>query len=504
MRFFRRALVGLFLMALTVGLLAFAGGTVWSAMQTRLAESAGGPPVRERVFSAEVVELVPGVETPVLTAFGEIRSRRTLELRAPAEGQIIELADAFEEGGAVSVGDVLLRIDPADAEAALATARTDLRDAENELAEAERAHGLAIEDVAAARRQAELRARALSRQTDLLERGVGSAAAVEEAELAAATAEQAVLSRRQAEAQAAARMTDAETALERSRIALAEAERQLAETTLVAAFDGVLAEVDAAAGRLVSRNERLAQLIDDTALEVSFRISTAQYARLIGEDGTLPRAPVRVVLDVFGLDLAAEAVLTRESGSVGEGQSGRVLFARIEDARGLRVGDFVRVEVEEPALSGVARLPATALGSDGRVLVLGDEDRLESAEVALMRRQGDDVLVRVPPELAGREVVAARTPVLGEGIRVNPFRRDAVAAGRGRGAFDDRPRPRTPRAADRLRRDQRLHSRRRAQPHDPATERAGSARADGRADRSAHGKLRASRCVPFPREPPAF
>jgi hypothetical protein len=42
-----------------------------------------------------------------------------------------------------------------------------------------------------------------------------------------------------------------------------------------------------------------------------------------------------------------------------------------------------------------------------------------------MRRQGDDVLVSVPPELAGREVVAARTPVLGEGIRVNPFRRDA-------------------------------------------------------------------------------
>jgi multidrug efflux pump subunit AcrA (membrane-fusion protein) len=425
MRFFRRALVGLFLMALTVGLLSLAGGTIWSAMQTRMAESGGGPPARERVFSAEVVALTPGVESPVLTAFGEIRSRRTLELRAPAEGQVVELSPVFEDGGAVSAGDVLLRIDPADAEAALATARTDLRDAENELVEAERALELAIEDVAAARRQAELRARAFARQTDLLDRGVGSAAAVEDAELAAATAEQAVLSRRQAEAQAEARATDAETALERMRIALAESERRLAETTLTAAFDGVLAEVDVAAGRLVGRNERLAQLIDDTALEVSFRISTAQYARLIGEDGTLPQAPVRVILDVFGLDLATEATLTRESGSVGEGQSGRVLFARIDDARGLRVGDFVRVEVEEPPLAGVARLPATALGSDGRVLVLGEENRLQAADVVLMRRQGDDVLVSVAPELAGREVVASRTPVLGEGIRVNPFRRDA-------------------------------------------------------------------------------
>ena len=356
MRFFRRALVGLFLMALTVGLLTLAGGTIWSAMQTRMADGGGGPPARERVFSAEVVALTPGVETPVLTAFGEIRSRRTLELRAPAEGQVVELAPGFEDGGAVSAGDVLLRIDPADAEARLATARTDLRDAENELAEARRALALATEDVAAARRQAELRARALARQADLLDRGVGSTVAVEEAELAAATAEQSILSRRQAEAQAAARATDAETALERSRIALAEAERQLAETTLMAAFDGVLADVDVAAGRLVGRNERLAQLIDDSALEVSFRISTTQYARLIGADGSLPQAPVRVVLDVFGLDLTTDATLAREAGSVGEGQSGRLLYARIDDGRGLRVGDFVRVEVEEPPLAGVARL----------------------------------------------------------------------------------------------------------------------------------------------------
>lgn len=425
MRFFRRALTGLFLSALTVGLLAMAGGTIRSAVQERMADDGRGPPARERIFNAEVVTVEPGLETPVLTAFGEVRSRRTLELRAPAEGRVVFLSDAFEEGGTVAAGDVLLRIDPANAEAALATARTDLRDAENELAEARRALELAAEDVAAARRQAELRARALDRQRDLLERGVGSAVAVEEAELAAATADQSVLSRRQAEAQAEARLADAETALERVRIAFAEAERALDETELTAAFDGVLAEVDVAAGRLVGRNESFGRLIDDDALEVAFRVSTAQYAQLLGEDGSLPRVPVRVVLDVFGLDLAADAVLTREAGAVAEGQSGRLLFARIEDGRGLRVGDFVRVEVEEPPLAGVARLPATALGSDGRLLVLGEEDRLEAAQVTLLRRQGDDVLVSVPPELAGREVVVARTPVLGEGIRVNPFRRDA-------------------------------------------------------------------------------
>jgi multidrug efflux pump subunit AcrA (membrane-fusion protein) len=425
MRFFRRALAGLFLTALTIGLLAFAGGTVWSAMQARMAEEGRSPPARERVFTAEVVTLLPGVETPVLTAFGEVRSRRTLEVRAPAEGRVVELAEAFEEGGAVAEGDLLLRIDPADAEAALARARTDLRDAENELAEAARAVSLAAEDVAAARRQAELRARAFARQQDLATRGVGSAAAAEDAELAAATAEQAVLSRRQAEAQAEARLAEAETARQRAEIALAEAERRRAETELYAAFDGILSEVDVAAGRLVSRNERLGQLIDAGALEVAFRISTPQYARLVGADGALPQVPVRVVLDAFGLDISSDATLSRAAGSVGEGQSGRLLFARIEAARGLRVGDFVRVEVSEPPLEGVVRLPATALGSDGAILVLGEEDRLEAVPVTLLRRQGDDVLLRLPEGMAGRDAVAARTPMLGEGIRVNPIRRDA-------------------------------------------------------------------------------
>ncbi|MGA1235012.1 MAG: efflux transporter periplasmic adaptor subunit, partial [Lutimaribacter sp.] len=113
MRFVRRALTGLFLLAVTLGLLAMAGRTVYGALQDRMADQGGSPPARERVFAAEVAPLIFGTQTPILTAFGEIRSRRTLELRAPAEGMVIELAPGFEEGGAVAAGQVLLRIDPA-------------------------------------------------------------------------------------------------------------------------------------------------------------------------------------------------------------------------------------------------------------------------------------------------------------------------------------------------------------------------------------------------------
>jgi len=72
-------------------------------------------------------------------------------------------------------------------------------------------------------------------------------------------------------------------------------------------------------------------------------------------------------------------------------------------------------------LSNVIRLPARSLDANRDVLVLTGDDRLEAIGVDLLRRQGDDVLVR-SEALAGREVVAQRTPLLGTGIKVRPLR----------------------------------------------------------------------------------
>ena len=425
MRFLRQSVTGLFLVAAALGLLVYAGLLLQGAVQERMAQEPRVPQVRERVFAVDVVRAQAGSATPVLTAFGEVQSRRMLELRAAAAGRIAMLADDFVEGGQVAAGEVLLRIDPAEAQAAFDRARADLMDAEAEAREAERALGLARDELAAARDQADLRERALARQRDLAGRGVGTAATVETAELAASSARQAVVARRQAEAQAEARVDQAATRITRSRIALGDAERRLEDTVLRAGFDGTLADVAAIEGGLVSLNERLARLIDAEALEVAFRVSTTQYARLLDAEGRLRPAPVEVRLDVFGTDLVAHGRLARDSAAVGEGQSGRLVFARLEAAPGFKPGDFVTVQIEEPPLERVVRLPAAALDSGGDVLVVGPDDRLEAMSVTLLRRQGDEVLVRAPG-LDGRQVVAARTPLLGPSVKVRPLEGETV------------------------------------------------------------------------------
>ena len=115
MRFLTRSLIGLFMLALTAGLVAVAGTMVWRALETRWADDAPSRPARERVFAVNVLTVESGTVRPVITSFGEIRSRRTLELRAPAAGEIVWLSEAFEEGAAVTAGQELVRIDDADA-----------------------------------------------------------------------------------------------------------------------------------------------------------------------------------------------------------------------------------------------------------------------------------------------------------------------------------------------------------------------------------------------------
>ena len=89
-------------------------------------------------------------------------------------GDVIEALDPERMGGMVRAGDILLEIDPTDAQSRLDIARTDRAEAEAEQRDAIGALTLAQDTLAGAQAQADLRARALTRQRDLAERGVGA------------------------------------------------------------------------------------------------------------------------------------------------------------------------------------------------------------------------------------------------------------------------------------------------------------------------------------------
>jgi multidrug efflux pump subunit AcrA (membrane-fusion protein) len=418
MRFLGRSLMGLFLVCITIGFLSAAGKTFYDAVQAKAEQSGFRPPARERQFAVNAISVESGTLSPELSAFGEVRARRMLELRLSQGGEIIEISSSFEEGGAVKKGETLLRIDPTDAQSALQVAQADLQEATVELNDAERGLEIAIDDLEAAQAQQALRNDALARQRNLADRGVGTKASVETAALSEAAAQQAVLSKRQSLATATSRVDQGKNGVLRSEIVLANAQRTLDETSLVAGFDGTLSGVTGALGTILTANEQLGSLIDPTDLEVSFRVSTQQYARMSGSTGGVPALPVQVSLDTSGVDLISTGQISRESAAVESGQTGRLLFASLDTSRGLRSGDFVTVKVQERALEGVAFLPSSAVNAAGTVLSITRDNRLEVVEAPVLRRQGDDVIVDAS-KLVGLRLVAEQSPLLGAGIRVS-------------------------------------------------------------------------------------
>ncbi|PTV96457.1 biotin/lipoyl-binding protein [Rhodobacter aestuarii] len=419
MKSINRAAFGVAIWGISLALLLVAGNMIYSAATGPRITPPGKTP-RERAYSVTVAPLVAQEVTPIITAYGLVESGRSLELRSAVAGTVVELSPNFRDGGAVAAGELLFRIDPARLESAVALAANDLREAEAELAEAGSALELARMEAAVAQEQRDIRAEAATRQKGLADRGVSTAADLEAAKLAKAAAEQTWVNRLQIVAGDEARLAQAKITLDRRKIALADAERALRDATVSAPFAGQVTEVAAVEGRLVSANEKLASLLDPAALEVAFRVTNTQFSRLLNGQGNLRKAEVTIRAQSGQQSSTWQATLERAGAETGTGQVGRLVYARLvePDPTQIRPGDFVSVEVAEKPLSNVAMIPAAAASADGRILLLGEGNRLEEVQAKLLRQQGDRLIVGEVP--FGRSYVERRALQLGAGIQVTP------------------------------------------------------------------------------------
>ena len=99
MRFFRQALIGLTLLTLSLGILSYAVYLIKDALSERFAQEERSAQPRERTFAVNVITAEPKSIIPQLEAFGEIKSRRTLDLRLALGGQVTGLSENFVDGG---------------------------------------------------------------------------------------------------------------------------------------------------------------------------------------------------------------------------------------------------------------------------------------------------------------------------------------------------------------------------------------------------------------------
>lgn len=336
--------------------------------------------LEERVWPVEVAVVRRGDVQPEMELFGEVVAGRRSELRALVPGRIVDAGPNFSEGARVAAGEFLAQIDPFEY-------RNDVAEQKALYAEAQ----VRMQTVQ----------RDLKRIRELYNENNVSEQALDDALLA----------------------VEQQTAtLEQRRISLARAERALQDTRLTAPYDGVVHGVSADLGKQLSVNEKVAEVIDTSRLEVRFTLSNAQYGRIIESGGPIEGRPVNVAWQVGDETLEFAATLQRVGAEIDSTTGGVELYAVIANAEEspLRPGAFVWTTMADKVYEGVMQVPDSALYGDDTVYVVRN-GRMEARRIDIQGYAGDTLLflpTAEAPIADGEQVVVTQIREGGAGIRV--------------------------------------------------------------------------------------
>lgn len=356
--------------------------------------------------------------SPFVTAYGEVRSSREAELRAQVSGTVISVHNGFADGALVRRGDVLVSIDDFDYTATLNEYRADLAEAEAKVDELNAVLAGEKKLLPGDRKQANLATREVVRQQKLLKSSAGRRKTYDDAQTALNDRKQNILIREQAIARLQSQVIQSQSALNRTRIALEKALRDVEDTELKAPFDGFLSDADVAAGKQVSTNDRLAQLISLDHLEIRFHLSEASYARLIRNDDLVGRK-VKVKTTEGSAQKNFDAKVIRIDARVDAATGGRKFFAALSGltlSTNLRPGVFVEVTIPDQTYKGAVSTLSQSVHEDSFVYVIVD-GRLKKRPVTIAALDGEKIIISDGLQ-QGDEICTTRFPEMGEGIKV--------------------------------------------------------------------------------------
>ena len=376
-----------------------------------------GPAERARPIAASTVQIAD--IQPAIDAFGEVVAQRDVELRALVAGPVVAVGENFENGGTVRAGELLVEIDPFEYRAAVTEAQAALAEARAQLAETKAELGAEQAGLVEDRTQLALAERELDRREALLAKGTASEKTVDDALVRRSDRARALAATERRLAGLRARIARQEAVIARTGVALERAERDLANTRLVAPFDGYLTGVTAALGKRLGVNDRVVRLLDLARLDIRIHLSDADYGRLVSSAAGLRGRPVEVTWRAGDRNFPFRAVIQRADGEVDASSGGVRVFARIEQEASrvpLRPGAFVEVRIPDRVYRAAARLPETALVGGDTVYAVVD-GRLEPRPVALLARVGNDVVVS-GGIIEGESVATTRFPEIGPGVKV--------------------------------------------------------------------------------------
>jgi membrane fusion protein, multidrug efflux system len=364
------------------------------------AHNAAPPP--PTVIVAEVSQKT----VPIYSEFvGQTRAEETVELRARVEGALLKVY--FREGLPVRKGQLLFTIDKRPFEAALQTARalavkaasdlaqaqqrTDVLQAQAELADAQAVLTKADQDVA--------RLVPLAREKAVTEQDLDSALATQKSARASVDSRKANLTNLEAAVKYTIERARAEVTASKARIT--QAELDLSFCDIYAPLNGVIGFLQVDEGNLVGRGDAtlLATISASDPLLVDFNVSEIEYLKLTDPDTAGQKAA----------DMSFDLMLSDESVHPHHGRF-RVLDRTVDPTTGtlkaqaafpnpgsyLRPGQFARLRVAVAQRENAILIPQRAvqeLQGANTVMVVDAQNKVSLRTVKLGDKADKDVVV---------------------------------------------------------------------------------------------------------------
>lgn len=340
------------------------------------------PPV-VRVLTAEYQNVVLKVHTQ-----GTVLPRSEITFSPEVGGRVIAVSSKLQAGGFFNQGEVLFTIDPRDYEFAVANARTQVARAEIALTMQEAEHVIVQEE------------------WDELGEGQASPLVLHEPQLA-----------------------EARVNLEAARVALEQAQRNLARTKVKAPFTGRSQSKSVNVGQLVIPGTPAARIYATDYAEIRLPLSLSEFKYLdlpldFNEAQHETKGPAVIIKgDIGGQEHTWSGRVVRTEGQIDPKSRMIYLVAEVAkpysqpDKPPLAMGLFIHAEITGAHLKDVFILPRSVLRLDNQVLVVDEANRLRFTPVEVYRAELKRIIISggLKP---GQQICLTPLETVVEGMRV--------------------------------------------------------------------------------------
>ncbi len=350
------------------------------------------PEPEEKVEDAKALPVLTEAaytETVTLSvsAQGEVQPRTQINLVPQVSGMLTYMSPKFIEGGAFQKGELLARIDPAEYELRVVQANANIAQAETTIMREKSESEIARSDWA-----------------ELGDGGAPSALVLREPQMAEARAR-----------------------LDAAKAQLAEAELQLARTSIFAPFSGRVIKRDVNAGAYVRTAQSMGEIYSSDIMDVRLPLTNQDLGKAGITAGFIAASgkgiPVKLKADVAGSMASWQAEIVRTDSRF-DPQS-RVLYAYAEVrnpfAKGqapLVPGTFVDASLSGEDVSQAVIIPRSGLRGKDRVFIAKPDKTLEIRNVSVRDSDRDRAII-LDGLSSGEQVIISPIRGAADGMKID-------------------------------------------------------------------------------------